>query len=298
MHFELETGRLAGLHYVSAVSAAAVRSCCMLLIVILTVLGVPAAAAATAGDPILEVMDGVQSKSFKRSELLRHPATREIVLTLDAAYHRPMRLQAIPVTALLPEVGMMESLQILALDGFAANIAGRLLAGEAQAYIGIEPAEQPWPALKSGSAASAGPYYLVWLKPEKAGISNEQWPYQIAKIALAAPLPQRYPQLLPALRNSASHSQELRGLQVYLSNCAVCHQLNGAGDASIGPDLNRPYSPTEYFHEQYLRQLIRNPAAVRSWKQSVMPGFSPQAIPDASLDDLIAYFKRMAQQRN
>ncbi len=185
----------------------------------------------------------------------------------------------------------------MALDGFVANIPGSVLAGQGHAYIAIEPADIPWPALKSGSTASAGPYYLVWLTPEKAAISNEQWPYQIAKIAVTAPLQQRFPQLLPMSAKSLVSKSELRGLQVYISNCSVCHQLNGAGDASIGPDLNRPHSPAEYFQEAYLRRLIRNPASVRSWKQSVMPGFNQQAISDAQLDELIAYFKLMAKQR-
>jgi mono/diheme cytochrome c family protein len=92
------------------------------------------------------------------------------------------------------------------------------------------------------------------------------------------------------------NAQALRGLQVYVANCAVCHQLNGGGDASIGPDLNRPYSPVEYFHEKYLRKLIRNPASVRTWKASLMPGFTSKMISDDSLDDLLAYFRLMAAQ--
>jgi mono/diheme cytochrome c family protein len=248
-------------------------------------------------DSVLEVFDGIQSHHFKRSELLGNAATREISLVRDAAYNKPMKVQAIPVAALMPQVAQIASLQVVALDGFVANISGSVLAGSGQAYIAIEPADMPWPALKPGSAASAGPFYLVWLTPEKAEISNEQWPYQIAKIAAVAPLQQRFPQLLPKASNKLKFSSELRGLQVYISNCSVCHQLNGAGDASIGPDLNRPYSPTEYFQEVYLRKLIRNPASVRSWKQSAMPGFNQQSISDAQLDALIAYFKLMAKQR-
>lgn len=285
MRFELES--------VDAIIKRLARKVVQAFLVMLATLSLPV----LANDPVLEVFDGVQNHYFKRSELLSHTATREIALMRDAAYDRAMKVQAIPIAALLPQVAKLESLQIVALDGFVANISGSALAGQGQAYIAIEPADMPWPPLKVGSVASAGPYYLVWLTPEKAAISNEQWPYQIAKIAALAPLQQRFPQLLPVSAKSHKYNAELRGLQVYINNCSVCHQLNGAGDASLGPDLNRPYSPVEYFQEAYLRRLIRNPAAVRSWKQSVMPGFNQQSISDAQMDDLMAYFKLMAKQR-
>lgn len=270
----------------------------VLLMLLMLLCALPGLArSAQASDPVLEVFDGGHSLQFKRAELLNHPATRTVNIERDAAYHKAMTLRAIPIATLIPGLAQMESLQITALDGFVANLPGRLLAGAGQAWIAIEPPDQPWPALKTGSTASAGPFYLVWLTPEKAAISDEQWPYQIAKIALAAPLQQRYKQLLPTQSGKAAQRQAQRGLEVYVENCAVCHQLNGGGDANIGPDLNRPFSPTEYFQEAYLRQLIRHPASVRSWKQSVMPGFNQQSISDASLNDLIAYFKQMAKQR-
>jgi mono/diheme cytochrome c family protein len=249
---------------------------------------------ALAADPVLTVFDGKQEQIYTRTDLLAHVATREIALPMDIAYRKPRRVKAIPIGVLLPDLAQLESLQLIALDGFIANIPGSLLAGNGQAFIAIEPSGDPWPALKSASPASAGPFYLVWLTPEKAMISNEQWPYQITRIAAAAPLAQRYLQLLPVASASA---QAMRGLQVYVANCAACHQLNGGGDASKGPDLNRPYSPVEYFNEKYLRKMIRDPASVRSWKGSVMPGFAVQSISDASLDDLLMYFKQMAGQR-
>ena len=265
------------------------------LFLLITLLGL--SSPVLAGDPVLEVFDGAHHQYFKRSELLNHKATLEIELIRDAAYNKPMKLQAIPVAALLPNVGKIASLQIVALDGFVANISGSVLAGKGQAYIAIEPIDMAWPALKAGSPATAGPYYLVWLTPEKAAISNEQWPYQIATIAASAQLQERFPQLLPKQTTKFKPDRELRGLQVYINNCSVCHQLNGAGDANLGPDLNRPHNPTEYFQSAYLRRLIRNPASVRVWRQSLMPGFNQQSISDSELDDLIAYLTLMAKQR-
>ena len=204
-----------------------------------------------------------------------------------------MRYQAVPLSALIGPLSGIESVQFTALDGFVANIPGALLAGEAQPWLAVEPAGAAWPALKPGKG-SAGPFYLVWLATEKAGISPEQWPYQIAKIGEAAPLEKRYPQILP---KTAANSPEQRGLHVFVANCAACHRINGGGDAAIGPDLNQPFSPTEYFQEAFLRKLVRDPASVRNWEQRIMPGFAPSALSDARLDDLLAYLRQMAKQR-
>lgn len=249
---------------------------------------------ALAADAVLEVANGTQVQKFTRDELLKNPGLRTIEIKHDSAYGRTMSYQAVPFAALLPQVQKMLSVQFTALDGFVANIPGPLLASNAQAWLAIEPADGKWPAVKAGEAATAGPFYLVWLSPEKAGISNEQWPYQIARIAEAQPLESRHAQLLP---KTAANSIEQRGLKVFVTNCAVCHKMNGGGDAAIGPDLNTPYNPTEYFQEAYLRKLIREPASVRTWKQSAMPGFSERVLPEPELNELIAYLKQMAKQR-
>jgi len=52
----------------------------------------------------------------------------------------------------------------------------------------------------------------------------------------------------------------------------VCYTLNGAGNAHVGPDLNLPQNPTEYLVPAALRQLIRNPASVRSWLRDANAG--------------------------
>jgi mono/diheme cytochrome c family protein len=84
---------------------------------------------------------------------------------------------------------------------------------------------------------------------------------------------------------------------VFAANCAACHRINGGGDAAVGPDLNKPFSPTEYFLEPFLRKLIRDPASVRNWGQRVMPGFALPVMSDAKLDDLLAYLRQMAKQK-
>jgi mono/diheme cytochrome c family protein len=256
-------------------------------------LAVSFAAVANAAEPTLEIAVGNQVRRLTRTELLKHPAQRSIEVPADVAYRRTMRYQALPLAALIPQIAALETAQFTAMDGFVANIPGPLLTGASQPWLAVEPADAQWPALKPGGA-SAGPFYLVWLAPEKSGISPEQWPYQIGKIAQAASLEKRYPQILP---KAAADSAAQRGLQVFTANCSACHRINGAGDAALGPDLNKPFSPVEYFREPFLRQLIRDPASVRDWGQRTMPGFTPSVLSEARLDDLLAYLRQMATQR-
>lgn len=255
-------------------------------------LAIAAVCTAHAGQPMLEVATGTQTRHLDRSELLANPAVQTIDVPADVAYQRPMHYRAVPLSALIPLLRHIEALQFTAQDGFVANISGTVFAGNAQPWLAIEPVDAPWPALKSGG--SAGPFYLVWLKPEAGHVSQEQWPYQIAKITEVVPLEKRYPQIMP--KGGASNAAQ-RGMQVFVENCATCHKLNGGGDAAVGPDLNKPFSPTEYFNEPFLRKLIRDPASVRNWGNRIMPAFSPKAINDSQLDDLLAYLRQMAAQR-
>jgi hypothetical protein len=45
--------------------------------------------------------------------------------------------------------------------------------------------------------------------------------------------------------------------------------------SEMGPDLNRPMSPTEYFEPSALR---RYPGALRNWPQRMMQGFAPDQL--------------------
>lgn len=250
---------------------------------------------AQSPEPRLEIKQGAQTHHWSRSALLAQAQT--ITIAHDSAYKRRMQYQAIPIQKLMPNAAQYEAIQFVASDGFVANIAGKDVAGKGQAYVAIEPEQQPWPPIDANNpqkTASAGPFYLVWLSPEAGKISSEQWPYQVVKISVEQPLTQRFPQIVPKPSSSATYAQALKGLKVYVKNCAVCHTLNGGGDAAIGPDLNQPYSPTAYFQEKFLRKLIRQPSSVRAWKTSLMPGFDEKAISPAQLDDLLVYLKHMA----
>lgn len=256
------------------------------------------ALSSAAQEPVLEIRDGQQVRQWTRSALLSEAI--DIVVEKDSAYKKSMNYRAVAFAKLMPNVTKYSSVQFIALDGFVATISGQDLAGAGQAYLAIEPTEGAWPAVNpenSHKMASAGPFYLVWHNPKAGRISNEQWPYQVAKISVTVPLHVQYPQLVPVSTMLETSKPSLRGMQVFIKNCAVCHRMNGGGDATIGPDLNLPFNPTEYFQEGFLRKLIRDPASVRSWKQSSMPSFDLQTISQQELDDLIQYLKQMAKQR-
>jgi mono/diheme cytochrome c family protein len=259
-----------------------------------------ASLAAEAASPEVSITAGGRTQKLTSDALLANPALVTIIVPNDVAYRRTMTYRAIPVTALLQGLPRDDSVRFVAADGFAATlpVATLLAAGDdaARAYLAVEPPTARWPPLKAGAAATAGPFYLVWINPEKSRIVPEQWPYQIAKMEEIAPLTTRFPNLLPA-STVPSTDPIRRGLTVFTRNCVVCHTLNLAGDAKVGPDLNVPFSPTEYFREEHLRRLVRSPQSVRSWPDSKMPGFDTNAISERDLDDLLAYFYYMSKRK-
>lgn len=250
---------------------------------------------AVAAEPVLELAFTKQRQKLARIDLLRHPDVRTITIPADVSYKRKMEYRALPLKSILRSLYGVSTVQFKSTDGFVANIPAEVLTGESEPWLAIEPANAPWPELKPG-APSAGAFYLVWIAPEKSHITPEFWPYQIAVISEIASLPERYPQILPDA-SLKKDSAEYRGMQAYITHCASCHQINGGGDAKLGPDLNAPFNPTEYFQADFLRKYIRDPAAVRHWPQMTMPGFSATVLDDTQLDDLLTYLRHMAQRK-
>ena len=259
-----------------------------------------AALAAQGAAPELVVTAGGRTQRYSADALLAHPSLVTIAVPQDVAYRRLMTYRAVPLSVLLAGLPRDGSVRFVAADGFAATIAAApLLAtgtGTARAYLAVEPPNALWPALKPGAPATAGPFYVVWLDPGKSRVGPEQWPYQVARIEEIAPVTARFPALLPAA-NVSPQDPIRRGLTIFTANCIVCHTLNLAGDAKIGPDLNVPYNPTEYMREEFLRRLVRSPQSVRAWPDSKMPGFDANAISERELDELVAYLYYMAKRK-
>lgn len=267
----------------------------LLFVSVITLILLAASNFATAAEPVLELAFTKQRQKLARLDLLRHPDVRTISIPADVSYKRKMEYRALPLKSILRSLHGISTVQFKSDDGFVANIPAELLSGASEPWLAIEPANAPWPELKPGGR-SAGAFYLVWISPEKSNITPEFWPYQIAVISEVASLAERYPQILPDT-SMKKDSSEYRGMQAYVAHCASCHQINGGGDAKLGPDLNVPFNPSEYFQEDFLRKYIRDPAAVRHWPQLTMPGFAKTVMDDAQLDDLLAYLRHMTQRK-
>lgn len=240
---------------------------------------------------------GDSSQTWQTRELLEHPLAQTVQVDNDVTYKRTMRYRAVPLKALLEGVQPEDHLQARASDGFAAEMAAKpLLATQgARAWLAIEDPATPWPPIARGKP-SAGPFYLIWTDPQAGPISPEQWPFQLASIRRLPPLDSRFPALRPA-PGLADDDPITRGYALFQQNCLACHRLNGAGDARMGPDLNLPFNPTEYFVAGTLERYIRNPQSLRQWPEAKMPGFSAETLSDDDLTALISYIRHMAGRK-
>ena len=237
------------------------------------------------------------SKIWQTADLLKHPDVQTVQIVDDVSYKRTMTYRAVPLAALLPGLKPENHLQAIALDGFAAELtaAPLLQKSGARAWLAVEDPAHPWPALADGKP-SAGPFYLVWTAPQAGHISPEQWPFQISGIKQLKTVAERFPALLPD-PTLAANDPINQGFALFQKNCLACHRLNGAGDAQVGPDLNIPYNPTEYFGGDVLKRYIRDPQSLRRWPQAKMPAFAASVLPDSELALLVAYLKHMAGRK-
>jgi mono/diheme cytochrome c family protein len=258
-----------------------------------------AIAVAAAAEPALTVATGGNTAIYTAAGLLALPAATTVTIPADVAYKRRMSFRAVPVAALLVGTAPDDSVRFTAADGFVATLPGAALLardGATTAYLAVEPGEAPWPPLKAGEAGSAGPFYLVWTHPEKTPVAPEQWPYRLVRIEVVASLAKRFPMVAPAPRVAANHPIRA-GFAAFEKHCMGCHTLNGGGDATVGPDLNIPYNPTEYLRPEALRRLIRDPQALRLWPGAKMPAFDSKALSDRELAEILAYLRHMADRK-
>jgi len=232
--------------------------------------------------------------------LLAMPDAATIQIPDDVTYHRTMTYRAVPLRS-LPGVRTLPAdaeLQITATDGFVTNLPAALVRGDsghgATPWLAIEPRDKSWPRTSKGT--DIGPFYLVWINPGASGVMSEQWPYQVNAIRVVASRAAKWPQI--AVGDSVpANSPVRRGQALFATQCMVCHRMNGAGDAAVGPDLNLPRNPTEYFQAWALRAYIRDPKSIREWSGMKMPGFDKTHLSDPDLDAIIAYLGYMAHKR-
>jgi mono/diheme cytochrome c family protein len=210
--------------------------------------------------------------------------------------YRAIRLQDLLNGLSVQQDGVVEA---KAGDGFVAEIPVRLFSaapGERSIpWIAVEDSADPWPNFE-GKPTGAGPFYLVWERPSASGVAAEQWTYNLASLSIAQTPSERWPQLKVDAALAANDPAR-KGQQIFEQRCIACHRLNNGGASAIGPDLNFPMNPTEYFTPAGLRALIRNPKAVRTWPEQQMIGFQTADLSDRDLDDLVVYLRHMSDRK-
>jgi mono/diheme cytochrome c family protein len=253
-------------------------------------------AGAAAAEPTLTVVAGGRTAIYTATGLLALPGATTVTIPADFAYRRSMTFHGVSVSQLLAGTAPDDTVRITATDGFRTTLPAAPLLAAASAYLAIERPDAPWPALKPGEAATAGPFYLVWPRAERVAPSREQWPYGVVKIEAVTLPAKRFPMTAPAASVPANHPIRA-GFAVFQKHCASCHAINGGGDATTGPDLNIPYNPTEYMRPEALRRVIRDPQALHRWADEKMPAFDRKTLPDRELAELIAYLRHMADHK-
>ena len=244
----------------------------------------------------------IGSKIFTASELLRRSDLEEITITNDPAYAgQSMQYRAVRADKLFAQSSFREDdvIQVRCLDGFVAPISKDRMVGagpgQSVAYIAIENPKAKWPEFPSKNSGTAGPFYLVWLRPELSGILKEEWPFKIVAFEVKGSLRGLYPGIFP--RNQ-SDPKVAKGLKLFQKTCFACHTINHQGPSQMGPDLNLPMNPTEYLNEAVVPRYLRDPKSVRSWAASKMPGFGPETFSDDDIASIVAYLKEMAYERS
>ncbi|HTJ94861.1 MAG TPA: cytochrome c [Pararobbsia sp.] len=233
-------------------------------------------------------------------QLLARPDAVTIDVPGDVTYGRTMTYRAVPLRSLpgILSITPDEDLQITGTDGFVTHLPASLVLDKSNTgavpWLAIEPADKPWPKTRDGQ--SVGAFYVVWINPAASHVDSEQWPYRVDSIRAVEPFAKQWPQLSVGSEVPAN-SPVRRGLTIVSSQCMACHKMNGAGQATMGPDLNVPHSPTEYFTPWALRQYIRDPKSLRAWPDMKMPGFASSALSDADLDAVVAYLSYKASKR-
>ena len=250
-----------------------------------------------ANEPALIIIYDANEKHYRLSELINHKDAVNVSLEKDPIYpDHNVTYQAIPLTSLFRHISVTGGaiIEFTTEDGYNAPVdSNKLLNSDKKlptAYLAIEDPKNKWPVLKK-QKRSAGPLLLIWRNAHPGSIDSVKWPYWIKKFEVKGGLKELYPAIFPKSKKYK------KGFQIFYQNCFSCHTLNKQGAATLGPDLNYPHSPTEYFKEAYLRKLIREPSSLRHWPNSKMGFFSESKLSNKELNALLEYLKHMSKNK-
>jgi len=249
----------------------------------------PAWGAAPASQPL--AVCPINKESLAQMQK-RHPLAS--VEVDDPVYHRKQRYQGFWLRDLLKEMsyaGHLESdvyVRFRCEDGYLpAMPLSRALKGDgliAVRDLHAPPGKDWEPLPADGGPSTPAPSYLVWVSPP-GGPEDYPWPYQIVAIELTS--------AADALGSAAPEGSARRGYDLFVKHCLKCHAINGLG-GTLGPELNSPYSVTEYWNPAFLSRFIANAASIRA--RTKMPDFRSLSAQD--IQSIIEYLEYMGSHKN
>lgn len=270
------------------------------LLIIITLLFGTTSAICHTHPSDLKIITPTKSVIITKSKLLTHAALKEVIIKNDRAYpNKTMHHQAIPLCQLLApyKISKTDIIELIAHDQFHVYVPAHKIMNCYQnssiAMLAIEPFSK-WPIINNHTGKTAGPYEIIWLHPERAYISNEYWAWSVIAIKITHHLDYKHVLPPPDITNASIRN----GYQLYISHCEGCHAINHVGKSDIGPDLNCPKNPLEYYPDiRRLKKFIRNPQSVRYLSQGRMSGSDVESLTESDLNDLITFFGHMKTKK-
>ena len=134
-----------------------------------------------------------------------------------------------------------------------------------------------------------GPFYPIYI-PADTLPKEDRWfaPFCVDRVRFSKKLTDKSRAVPDNLKDD---HPVMKGRAAFESRCSTCHAVNGIG-GEVGPELNFPQSVTEYWKEEGLRQVMKDPSMLRY--NSKMPAFH---LKDEDIESILAYLKWMAQHK-
>ncbi|MCE0723263.1 c-type cytochrome [Legionella resiliens] len=269
---------------------------CILLLASIWLIWETAFTATESSYATLRIITPEQSFTLTNSALLSHPNLTQVTINNDRAYpNKIMHHKVIPLCKLLApfHIRQHDIVEFIAKDNFHVYVPALKIMDCSKnasiAMLAIEPASK-WPIIDNHTGLTAGPYEIIWLYPKRSYISNEYWAWSVITVKIIRKF--NYQQVLAP--PETTNSSIANGYKIYISHCEGCHMMNHFGKSKIGPDLNCPKNPLDYYPNiTQLKKFIRDPKSVRSLPQGRMSGSDKQSLSDKDLDDLIQFFAYM-----
>lgn len=260
------------------------------LLLLLSLVVVACHSAGTGENRVVGDSVSVDLEAWKAAGL---PKTEKVTVRKDPVFHMRKRFEAVPVEDVLERIPLYASTKPDELevvfeceDGYHPTMPLPLLL-KSKAWLGVRdldaPAGQEWTTLQKGAETKKiAPFYLFY-----TNVSGDdpayKWPYNLVRIRLVKNA-ERREALLP-------DSTAAKGYALFKLHCQTCHSVNGLG-GTLGPELNRPRSVTEYWKEDELKAFIANPASFRD--RVKMPQL---ALEKEEIEEIVGYLRYMRGRR-